>query len=220
MTTKDELKKAAAQEALQYIKDDMVVGVGTGSTVRFFIEALATMKHRIEGAIPSSKETEALLKEHHIPLCELNNVNELPIYVDGADEFNSYLWLVKGGGGALTREKILANNAKQFICIVDDTKQVDILGKFPLPIEVIPMARSYVARQIVKLGGDPVYREGFLTDNGNEILDVHNLDLSQPITMEEKLNHISGVVCNGIFARRGADIVLMGTANGVKVFNK
>jgi len=215
MTT-DAMKQIAAQEAIQYIKDDMVVGVGTGSTVNFFIDELAKIKHRIDGAVSSSKASEDRLKQHGIPVLDLNSVSNLPIYVDGTDEFNDYLCLIKGGGGALTGEKIVATAAKQFICITDETKKVGVLGKFPLAIEVIPMARGYVARELVKMGGDPMLREGFVTDNGNIILDVHNLDISQPITMEEKINNITGVVCNGIFAKRGADKVLMGTSSGVK----
>jgi len=215
MTTADEQKQAAAKAAMAYIEADSVVGVGSGSTVNFFIDELASIKHKIEGAVASSDATEKRLKSHGIPICNLNSVNRLPIYVDGADEFNDYLYLTKGGGGALTREKIVATVAEQFICIVDASKHVDVLGKFPLPIEVIPMARSYVARQMVKLGGDPEYREGFITDNGNVILDVYNLNLVDPVAMEAKLNNIAGVVSNGIFAKRKADKILMATSNGI-----
>lgn len=211
----DELKKAVAAHAIKYVENDMIVGVGTGSTVNFFIEELAKMKGKIDGAVASSIDTEKRLKQHGIPVLDLNSVNSLPLYIDGADEFNDYLCLIKGGGAALTREKIIAAAAEKFICIVDPSKKVHILGKFPLPVEVIPMARSYVARQLVRLGGDPHYREGVTTDNGNEILDVYNLDISQPIHLEEKINNITGVVTNGIFACRPADKVLMSGDNGV-----
>jgi len=214
--TKDEQKQAAAKAAIAYVEANTVVGVGTGSTTNFFIDELAKIKHTIEGAVASSDESERRLKAHGIPLCSLNSVNRLSVYVDGADEFNSHLYLTKGGGGALTREKILAAAAEQFICIVDESKQVDILGNFPLPIEVIPMARSYVARQMVKLGGAPEYREGFISDNGNVILDIYGLKILDPIVLEEKINNIAGVVANGIFARRKADKVLMATASGIK----
>lgn len=214
----EEMKKAAALAAMKWMKDVNIVGVGTGSTVHYFIEELAKIKGRIDGAVASSLATEKLLKQHGIPIIDLNSLNRLTLYVDGADEFNPFLSLVKGGGGALMREKIIAAVAEKFVCIVDQTKKVSILGKFPLPVEVIPMARSYVARQLVKLGGEPEYRENFITDNGNVILDVHNLDLSQPIHMEEKINNIVGVVCNGLFAKRGADVVLMSTSQGVSEF--
>lgn len=217
MASQDELKKAAAEEAIKYIENDMIIGVGTGSTVNFFIEELANIKGKIQSAIASSKQTEALLKKYTIPVDDLNNVGELPLYIDGTDEFNDYLWLIKGGGGALTREKIIAANAKQFICIADESKHVNVLGKFPLPIEVIPMARSYVAREIKKLGGDPEYRDGFITDNGNVILDVYNLNITKPVSLEETLNNIPGIVTNGIFARRGADKVLLATNEGIKI---
>lgn len=215
----DEMKKAAANAAMEYVKDSAVVGVGTGSTVKFFIEELAKIKGRIDGAIASSSSTEKLLKQYGIPLIDLNSINRLPIYVDGADEFNPYLSLIKGGGGALMREKIIAAVAEKFVCIVDESKKVSILGKFPLPVEVIPMARSYVARQLVKLGGEPNYRENCITDNGNVVLDVYNLDLSEPIHMEERINNIVGVVCNGLFAKRGADLVLMASPTGVKTIS-
>lgn len=217
MVSQDELKKAAAKEVIKYIDNDMIIGVGTGSTVNFFIEELANIKGKIQSAIASSKQTEALLKKYTIPVDDLNNVGELPLYIDGTDEFNDYLWLIKGGGGALTREKIIAANAKQFICIADESKHVNVLGKFPLPIEVIPMARSYVAREIRKLGGDPEYRDGFITDNGNVILDVYNLHITKPVSLEETLNNIPGIVANGIFARRGADKVLLATNDGIKI---
>ncbi len=214
--TQDDLKKAVAQAALSSIEDDMVVGVGTGSTVNYFIEALATCKHRIDGAVASSEATAARLKQHGIRVLELNTVGDIPIYIDGADEATTHKQLIKGGGGALTREKILAAVAKKFICIIDETKQVDVLGHFPLPVEVIPMARSYVGRQIVKLGGEPMYREGFVTDNHNIIIAIHNLDILDPIKIEQQLNQITGVVCNGLFALRPADVLLVATATGVK----
>ncbi|MBB71669.1 MAG: ribose 5-phosphate isomerase A [Legionellales bacterium] len=213
---KEALKQAAAQAAIAYIEDNMIVGVGTGSTTNYFIDALATIKGRIEGAVASSEATAERLKSHGIPVYDLNSISHLPIYVDGADEANRLLQLVKGGGGALTREKIIAAAAKTFICIADSTKKVGMLGRFPLPVEVIPMARSFVAREIVKLGGDPVYREGFTTDNGNIILDVHNLHIMEPIKMEQSLNSITGVVCNGLFAKRPADILLLASENGVE----
>lgn len=209
-------KKTAAHAAMEFVKDDMIVGVGTGSTVNYFIDALQSVKHRIEGAVASSVATANKLKALSIPLIDLNSVAELPLYVDGADEVNALKQMIKGGGGALTREKIIATVAKKFICIADESKFVDLLGDFPVSIEVIPMARSYVARQIVQLGGDPVYREGFMTDNGNVILDVFNLKLLDPRNMEEKLKNIVGVVENGVFAKRTADVVLLGSQAGVK----
>lgn len=202
-------KKAAAEAALDYIKDDMIVGVGSGSTVEYFIAALQKVKSKIDGAVASSIATADKLKALSIPLIDLNSVVELPIYVDGADEVNSAKQMIKGGGGALTREKIIATVAKKFVCIADGSKQVDILGNFPVAVEVIPMARSYVARELVQLGGDPVYREGFVTDNGNVILDVFNLKLLEPRKMEEKIKSIVGVVESGIFAERTADVVLI-----------
>lgn len=208
--SQNEAKKRAAIQALSYVKEDMIIGVGTGSTVNYFIEALAGIKNRIEGAVSSSLETTARLKALAIPVIDLNSVTELPLYVDGADEINPAKQMIKGGGGALTREKIVASVAKQFICIVDPSKCVDLLGNYPIPIEVIPMARSYVARQIVALGGDPVYREGLITDNGNVILDIYNLKLLDPLAMELELNRITGVVENGIFATRTADAMLVG----------
>ncbi|XBY93149.1 ribose-5-phosphate isomerase RpiA [Legionella pneumophila] len=193
----------------------MVIGVGTGSTVNFFIKELAAIKHKIEACVASSKATEALLRAEGIPVIDLNSVQDLPIYVDGADEVNERGEMIKGGGGALTREKIVANVATQFICIVDESKVVKRLGEFPVAVEVVPMARSFVARQIVKLGGDPEYREGFVTDNGNIILDVFNLNFSTPMALEDSLNVIPGVVENGVFAKRLADKVLVASASGV-----
>ena len=191
-------------------------GVGTGSTANFFIDYLAEYRNDFDGAVASSEATAERLKKHGIPVYDLNAVNEIEFYVDGADETNESLELIKGGGGALTREKIVAAVAKTFICIADESKQVGILGEFPLPVEVIPMARSHVGREIVKLGGDPVYRDGFVTDNGNIIIDIHNMDISRPLVVEEKLNNIVGVVTNGLFARRPADLLLLGTRDGVK----
>lgn len=218
--TQDEMKQAVAQAAVDYIQpklsSDSVVGVGTGSTANFFIDALAKVKHLFDGAVASSEATAERLKAHGITVYDLNEANVLDVYVDGADEFDGHLNLVKGGGGALTREKIVAAVAKEFVCIVDASKKVDVLGDFPLPIEVIPMARSYVAREIVKLEGMPVYREGFVTDNGNEILDVHHLDIVNPKELERTLNNVVGVVTCGLFANRGANIVLMGTESGVE----
>ncbi|HFD7913488.1 TPA: ribose-5-phosphate isomerase RpiA [Legionella pneumophila] len=210
-----ELKIKAAKAAIAYIEDDMVIGVGTGSTVNFFIKELAAIKHKIEACVASSKATEALLRAEGIPVIDLNSVQDLPIYVDGADEVNERGEMIKGGGGALTREKIVANVATQFICIVDESKVVKRLGEFPVAVEVIPMARSFVARQIVKLGGDPEYREDFVTDNGNIILDVFNLNFSTPMALEDSLNVIPGVVENGVFAKRLADKVLVASASGV-----
>lgn len=208
-------KRAAAEAALSFVKEDTVVGVGTGSTVHYFIEALARIKGKIEGAVASSEATAAKLRALHIPVLDLNSVRELPVYVDGADEINHAMQMIKGGGGALTREKIIAMVAKQFVCIVDASKRVELLGDFPVAVEVIPMARSYVARQIVQLGGDPVYRDGTVTDNGNVILDVYGLKLLDPRHVETQLKAIVGVVENGLFAHRPADVVLLGAANGV-----
>ncbi|WP_105213220.1 ribose-5-phosphate isomerase RpiA [Pseudoalteromonas sp. T1lg22] len=212
--TQDEMKKAAAWAALDYVKKDTIVGVGTGSTVNHFIDALATMKDDIRGAVSSSQASTERLKALGIEVFELNDVDSLDIYVDGADEINGANEMIKGGGAALTREKIVAAVAKQFICIVDSSKLVDTLGDFPLPVEVIPMARSYVAREIVKLGGDPVYRQGVVTDNGNVILDVHNLQITDAKSLEQTLNQVVGVVTNGLFAHRGADTVIIGTPEG------
>ncbi len=222
--TQDELKQAVARAALDHIaprlERDSVIGVGTGSTANFFIDLLAGVRNEFDGAVASSEATAERLKKHGIPVYDLNAAGELEFYVDGADETNDNLELIKGGGAALTREKIVAAVAKTFICIADESKRVDILGDFPLPVEVIPMARSHVGRQIVKLGGDPVYREGVTTDNGNIIIDIHNMDLSRPIDVEERLNQIVGVVTNGLFARRPADILLLGTADGVKTISR
>ena len=213
-----EMKKIAAQAALQFVKPDMIVGVGSGSTVNCFIEALGTLKDQIKGAVAASKNSEALLREQGIEVFSTNNVSGLDIYVDGADEINPQKMMIKGGGAALTREKIVAALAKNFICIVDSSKQVDVLGStFPLPIEVIPMARSQVARQLVTLGGTPEYREGVVTDNGNIILDVHNFAIMNPVEMEKELNNIAGVVTNGVFALRPADTVIIGTPDGAKI---
>ncbi len=211
----DNFKKAAAQAAINYIKSDTIVGVGTGSTVKFFIDALATIKNKIEGAVASSVATAEQLKAVGIRVMDLNTVDKIPVYVDGADEINPLFQLIKGGGGAMTREKIIATASDQFVCIADVSKQVRVFGNKPVPIEVIPMARSYVARQIVKMGGFPTYRQGFVTDNGMVILDVLNLDLTDPIKLEEKLNNIVGVVCHGLFAHRTADVLLIAGDNGV-----
>ncbi|ASJ97860.1 ribose-5-phosphate isomerase RpiA [Shewanella marisflavi] len=214
--TQDEMKKAAGWAALEYVEKDSVVGVGTGSTVNHFIDALATIKADIEGAVSSSEASTEKMKALGIPVFDLNSVDQLSVYVDGADEINGHMDMIKGGGAALTREKIVAAVADKFVCIVDNTKEVDVLGEFPLPVEVIPMARSYVARELVKLGGDPVYREGVITDNGNVILDVYNMKIVNPKELEEKINQIVGVVTNGLFANRGADVLLVGTPDGVK----
>jgi len=214
----DQLKASAAQAALEHIKDDAVIGVGTGSTVNYFIDALASVKGKIECAVASSKASEERLRSHNIPVYDLNSVAEVDLYIDGTDEITKNLHCIKGGGGALTGEKIIAQMAKKFICIADESKLVGVLGQFPLPIEVIPLARSYIARLMVKLGGDPVYREGFVTDYGNVILDVHNLDIIEPVKWEERLNQIPGIVTNGIFAKRPADLLLLGTANEVTRF--
>jgi ribose 5-phosphate isomerase A len=212
----DEMKKAAAEAALEYVKPGMIVGVGTGSTANHFIDALARVKGRIEGTVASSNASAERLKKHGIPVFDLNATGDLALYVDGADEATKHRHLVKGGGGALTREKIVAAASRTFVCIADESKLVDMLGKFPLPVEVIPMARSYVARKIVALGGDPRLREGFITDNGNVILDVHNLRILNPVELEEKLDHIAGVVTNGLFARRPADVLILGGVGGVR----
>ena len=213
-----EMKKIAAQAALQFVKPDMIVGVGSGSTVNCFIEALGTLKDQIKGAVAASKNSEELLRQQGIEVFSTNDVSSLDIYVDGADEINPQKMMIKGGGAALTREKIVAALAKNFICIVDSSKQVDVLGStFPLPIEVIPMARSQVARKLVTLGGTPEYREGVVTDNGNIILDVHNFAIMNPVEMEKELNNIAGVVTNGVFALRPADTVIVGTPDGAKI---
>ena len=212
----DELKRQAALAALEYVKPGTIVGVGTGSTVNHFIDGLATIKHKIEGAVSSSNASTERLRKHGIHVFDLNEVDDIPVYVDGADEANQHLQLIKGGGGALTREKIIAHMAKTFVCIADESKLVPILGKFPLPIEVIPMARSMVAREIVKRGGNPVYRDGFVTDNGNQILDIHNMEIMEPAKMEDELNDIPGIVTVGLFALRPADVLILATKDGVR----
>ncbi len=214
--TQDEMKKMVAEAALEYVEAGTVIGIGTGSTANHFIDCLAGIKHKIEGTVASSEASAARLKSHGIPVLDLNSAGELSVYIDGADESNHYLHLIKGGGGALTREKIVAAASRKFVCIADGSKLVDVLGAFPLPIEVIPMARSMVARELVKRGGQPVYREGFVTDNGNIILDIHNLEIMEPVTLEEDLNNIPGIVTVGLFARRPADVLLLGTEDGVK----
>lgn len=218
--TQDELKKAVAEAALEEVKKiidkDSIIGVGTGSTANFFIDALASIKLDFDGAVASSEATRERLQAHGINVYDLNGVGTLPVYVDGADEVNAHLHMVKGGGGALTREKIIGAASTKFICIADESKQVDILGSFPLPVEVIPMARSYVARELVKMGANPVYREDFVTDNGNVILDLYNFPIDDPTTMEQKINNITGVVTNGLFALRPADVLLLGCSDGVK----
>jgi ribose 5-phosphate isomerase A len=215
--TQDEMKKAAALAALNFVKPDTIVGVGTGSTVNHFIDALATIKDKIQGAVSSSEQSTAKLTGYGIEVFDLNSVDQLDLYVDGADEITEHMAMIKGGGAALTREKIVAAVAKTFVCIADESKQVPVLGKFPLPVEVIPMARSYVARELVKLGGDPVYRQGVITDNGNVILDVYNLHIIEPKKLESQINAIVGVVTNGLFAQRGADILILGSASGTKI---
>jgi ribose 5-phosphate isomerase A len=214
--TQDEQKQLVAREALRYVVDDAWLGVGSGSTANYFIDHLARIKHRFKGAVASSVKTAERLKSHGIDVEELNNVSDIPVYIDGADEVTPSGAMIKGGGGALTREKIVAAVAKRFICMVDASKEVDLLGRFPLPIEVIPMARSYVAREVVRLGGHPALRMGFTTDNGNVILDVHDLKIADPVALETTLNQIPGVVTVGLFARRGADVVLVGTPDGVR----
>jgi len=210
----EELKRQAAEAALEYLPDGGVLGIGTGSTVNHFIDLLADVKGRYEGAVSSSEASTERLKKIGMSVLDLNAVGELEIYVDGADESNHQLHLIKGGGGALTREKIIAAASKKFVCIADESKLVDVLGKFPLPIEVIPMARSYVARELVKLGGTPVWREDFITDNGNIILDVHNLEIMEPVKLETEINQIAGVVTVGIFGHRPADVLILGTESG------
>ncbi|EGG94150.1 Ribose 5-phosphate isomerase A [gamma proteobacterium IMCC1989] len=218
--TQDELKQAVGQAAVDYIKPKLelssVVGVGTGSTANCFIDSLAAIKHLFDGAVASSDATAERLKSHGIPVYDLNSVDGLVVYVDGADESDKNLCLIKGGGAALTREKIVAACADEFVCIADESKWVSVLGEFPLPVEVIPMARSYVARELVKLGGNPEYRQGVVTDNGNVILDVHRLSIPNPVEIEKKINQIVGVVTNGLFAARSADVMLLGTSEGVK----
>jgi ribose 5-phosphate isomerase A len=213
--TQDELKQAVAREALKHVQD-AVVGVGSGSTVNFFIDALATIKGRIDGAVAASEASAERLKRHGIRVLDLNSVNELPVYVDGADEVTEHLFMIKGGGGALTREKIVAAVARRFVCICDASKLVPVLGRFPLPVEVIPMARSYVGREIVRMGAQPELRQGFVTDNGNLVLDCRGFTLLDPARTETELNNIAGVVTNGIFARRPADVLLLGEPSGVR----
>jgi len=217
--TADELKKQAAYAALDHITRGGIIGVGTGSTVNHFIDALATIKGRIDGAVSSSIVSTKRLEAHGIEVFELNEAGTIQSYVDGADEANQHLQLIKGGGGALTREKIIAAASEKFVCIADQSKLIDVLGKFPLPVEVVPMSRSYVAREIVKLGGQPIYREGFVTDNSNVIIDVHGWDIMEPISLEKTLNNIVGVVTNGLFAMRPADVLLLGSEHGTKVIN-
>lgn len=218
--TQDELKQQAALRALDYVVEGAIVGVGTGSTANFFIDGLATMKDRIAGAVASSEVSARRLAGHGIRLFDLNDVEELPVYVDGADEIDASLAMIKGGGGALTREKIVAAVATKFVCICDASKKVDVLGRFPLPVEVIPMARAQVARELARLGGKPVLREGFVTDNGNLILDVHGLQIHDPVNLEVNVDGIVGVVTNGLFAKRGADVLLLATAGGVVKFER
>jgi ribose 5-phosphate isomerase A len=214
--TQDELKRKVAEAALDHIKGVTVVGVGTGSTTNYFIEYLADFKSQIQGAVSSSEGSTAKLKQLGIPVLDLNETGILEVYVDGADEINPRKQLIKGGGAALTREKIIASASRKFVCIADETKCVDVLGKFPLPVEVIPMARAHVARELEKLGGRPVWREGCVTDNAGHILDVHGLSIADPLAMEKEINDIAGVICVGIFALRPADVVLLGSANGVR----
>ena len=214
--TQDELKQAVAQAALAYVEEGKIVGVGTGSTARLFIEALAGMKDRIAGAVASSEDTKRRLEGHGIKVFDLNDVTDIPVYIDGADEITPEMHMIKGGGGALTREKIVSAVAQKFVCIADGSKLVDVLGTFPLPVEVIPMASAYVARELTKLGGTPVVREDFVTDNGNLILDVKGLQILDPVDLETRINQIVGVVTNGLFACRPADVCLLGTPTGVQ----
>jgi ribose 5-phosphate isomerase A len=218
--TQDELKQAVAKAAIAHVPEDCVVGVGTGSTANFFIAELGKIRQRLQGAVASSEATAKRLKDLGIRVLDLNGVDELPVYVDGADEVTRHLAMVKGGGGALTREKIVAAVAKKFVCIADQSKRVDVLGKFPLPVEVIPLARSYVARELTKLGGRPEWRQNFVTDNGNVILDVRGLSILNPVELEGTLNQIAGVVANGLFARRGADVLLLGSERGVETVKR
>ncbi|WP_284443082.1 ribose-5-phosphate isomerase RpiA [Buchnera aphidicola] len=216
----NQLKKKAAWAALDYIYPGTIIGVGTGTTVSYFIEALSTIKNLIYGAVSSSNSSTSLLKKQGIKVFNLKNFNSLTIYVDSADEINHCMQMIKGGGGALTREKIIATMAKKFICIIDKTKKVNVLGKFPLPVEIIPMALSYILQEMVKIGGIPKYRKNFITDNGNIIIDVYNLCIKDPLSMEKKINSLPGVVTVGIFASRSADVVLVGTQNGIKTIKK
>ncbi len=217
--TQDEQKQQVAREAIKYVVDDTYVGVGSGSTANFFIDELAKVKHRIKGAVASSVRTEERLKSHGIPVIELTSVDTLPVYIDGADEVTEHGAMIKGGGGALTREKIVAAVAQKFVCIVDESKLVGVLGNFPLPVEVIPMAKSFAAHELVKLGGHPQLRPHFVTDNGNIILDVEDLRIMNPTALEAKINNIVGVVTNGLFADRGADVILVGTRTGVRTLD-
>ena len=214
--TQDELKQAVARAALDYVIEGQLVGVGTGSTARLFIEALGEIKNKISGAVASSEDTKMRLERHGIKVFDLNDVTDLPVYIDGADEINAEMHMIKGGGGALTREKIVAAVARKFVCIVDGSKLVPVLGDFPLPVEVIPMARALVARELTRIGGTPVLRQGFVTDNGNLILDVKGLQIVDPVDLETRINQIAGVVTCGLFARRPADVCLLGTADGVR----
>ena len=218
--TQDELKRAVAEAALAYVVPGEILGVGTGSTANLFIEALASLRERIPGAVASSVATATRLQAIGIPVLDLNDVDAIGVYVDGADEIDGDLSMIKGGGGALTREKIVAAVSARFVCIADASKQVDTLGRFPLPVEVIPMARAHVARELAKLGGRPVWREGLVTDKGNIILDVHGLSITDPVGLEAHINQITGVVTNGLFARRGADVLLLGTGEGVQTFTR
>lgn len=215
--TQNELKQQAALAAIDYIEDDAIVGVGSGSTVNYFIDALATIKGRIATTVASSKQTAERLRKLYIPVYDLNSVSEVTVYVDGADEITKNLHCIKGGGAALTGEKIIAQMAKKFICIADESKLAGMLGAFPLPIEVIPMARSFIAREMLKLGGDPIYREGVITDYGNVILDVHNLEIMEPVKLENQLNQYPGIVTNGLFAKRPVDLLLLATPSGIKI---
>ncbi len=215
--TPDQKKQLAAKAALDYVEVGTVIGIGTGSTANHFIDMLAGIKHKVDGTVASSEASAARLKDHGIQVLDLNAVDGISVYVDGADESTRHLQLIKGGGGALTREKIVAAVAEKFVCIADESKLVDILGKFPLPVEVIPMARGHVARQITKLGGNPIWRDGFVTDNGNIILDIHNLEIMEPAKLETEINQITGVVTNGLFALRPADVLILGGDQGVKV---
>jgi ribose 5-phosphate isomerase A len=216
----DDKKRAAALAALDLVYEDTIIGIGTGSTVNHFIDALGARRLRVKGAISSSESSTARLRQHHIDVLDLNAVGDLDLYVDGADEADRNLHLIKGGGAALTREKIVAAVARRFACIVDDSKLVEVLGRFPLPVEVIPMARSHVARELVRLGGHPVYRDGVVTDNGNQILDVHGLAIRDPVALEQTINQIVGVVTVGLFARRGADLLIVAGDDGVRTLKK
>jgi ribose 5-phosphate isomerase A len=220
MSTLDALKRSAAEAAIAHVPEGGIVGVGTGTTANFFIEALGSIRQRVDGAVASSEASAERLRRVGIEVLDLNSVEELRVYVDGADEITRQLHMIKGGGGALTREKIVAQVARTFVCIADESKLTEVLGRFPLPVEVIPMARSFVAREMVKLGGAPRLREGFVTDNGNVILDVHDLEITNPAELEARLNQIPGIVTNGLFARRGADVLLLGTAQGVTTLTR